>query len=87
MLSQKQRFRLTTGDMRRLCTEKDFTLATSTHCPAPSRSWLQAGIEAGEAGIQRKALIHFESFADTFEGAGGDADLIIRALKSIPDLS
>lgn len=52
-----------------------------------SRSWSQAGIEVGEAGIQRKALIHFESFADTFEGAGGDADLIFRALKSTLDPS
>ena len=37
--------------------------------------------------LKVEALIHFESYAATFETAGGDSDLILRALESIPDPS
>lgn len=36
-------------------------------------------------GLKEQALTHFESFAATFETAGGDSDLIRRALESIND--
>ena len=35
--------------------------------------------------LKEQALIHFESFAATFETSGGDSDLIRRALEQLPD--
>jgi hypothetical protein len=35
--------------------------------------------------LKEQALIHFESFAATFETSGGDSDLIRRALEEGPD--
>ena len=35
--------------------------------------------------LKEQALIHFESFAATFETSGGDSDLIRRALEALPD--
>jgi hypothetical protein len=32
-----------------------------------------------------EALIHFESYASTFETAGGDSDLVLRALQQLKD--
>jgi hypothetical protein len=37
--------------------------------------------------LKVEALSHFQSYAATFETAGGDSDLIRRALESIPDPS
>jgi hypothetical protein len=35
--------------------------------------------------LKEQALIHFESFAATFETSGGDSDLIRRALEQLDD--
>ena len=35
--------------------------------------------------LRRRASIHFESHAATFETAGGDSDLIRRALEALSD--
>jgi hypothetical protein len=35
--------------------------------------------------LKEQALMHFESFAATFETSGGDSDLIRRALEQLPD--
>lgn len=35
--------------------------------------------------LTKQALIHFESFAATFETSGGDSDLIRRALEQLTD--
>ncbi len=35
--------------------------------------------------LKEQALIHFESFAATFETSGGDSDLIRRALEALPE--
>jgi hypothetical protein len=35
--------------------------------------------------LKEQALIHFESHAATFETAGGDSDLIRRALEALPN--
>jgi hypothetical protein len=35
--------------------------------------------------LKEQALIHFESFAATFETSGGDSDLIRRALEQLPE--
>jgi len=35
--------------------------------------------------LKEQALIHFESFAATFETSGGDSDLIRRALEQLND--
>jgi hypothetical protein len=35
--------------------------------------------------LKELALIHFESFAATFETSGGDSDLIRRALEQLDD--
>jgi hypothetical protein len=37
--------------------------------------------------LKRRALIHFDSYAGAFNTAGGDSDLILEALESIPDPS
>jgi hypothetical protein len=35
--------------------------------------------------LKEQALIHFESFAATFETSGGNSDLIRRALEALPN--
>jgi hypothetical protein len=35
--------------------------------------------------LKKQALIHFESFAATFETSGGDSNLIRRALEQLND--
>ena len=35
--------------------------------------------------LKEQALMHFQSFAATFETSGGDSDLIRRALEQLPD--
>jgi len=35
--------------------------------------------------LKEQALIHFDSYAASFETSGGDSDLIRRALEQIPD--
>jgi hypothetical protein len=35
--------------------------------------------------LKEQALMHFQSFAATFETSGGDSDLIRRALEALPD--
>jgi hypothetical protein len=35
--------------------------------------------------LKEQALIHFDSFAATFETSGGDSDLIRRALEQLPE--
>jgi len=35
--------------------------------------------------LKQQALIHFESYAASFETSGGDSDLIRRALEALPE--
>lgn len=35
--------------------------------------------------LKEQALIHFDSYAASFETSGGDSDLIRRALEQLPD--
>ena len=35
--------------------------------------------------LKKQALIHFESYAASFETSGGDSDLIRRALEQVDD--
>jgi hypothetical protein len=35
--------------------------------------------------LKEQALIHFESYAASFETSGGDSDLIRRALEQLPE--
>ena len=35
--------------------------------------------------LKQQALIHFDSYAASFETSGGDSDLIRRALEQLPD--
>ncbi len=35
--------------------------------------------------LKKQALIHFDSYAASFETSGGDSDLIRRALEQLPD--
>ncbi len=35
--------------------------------------------------LKGQALVHFESYAASFETSGGDSDLIRRAIEALPD--
>jgi hypothetical protein len=55
-------------------------------------SWMPRDLERLRAtrrpkppSLKEQALIHFESFAATFETSGGDSDLIRRALEQLND--
>jgi hypothetical protein len=47
--------------------------------------WLRAARRPKPLSLKKQALIHFESFAATFETSGGDSDLIRRALEQLND--
>jgi hypothetical protein len=49
------------------------------------RAMLRAARRPKPPSLKEQALIHFESFAATFETSGGDSDLIRRALEQLDD--
>ena len=48
-------------------------------------SRLRAARRPKPPSLKKQALIHFESFAATFETCGVDSDLIRRALEALPE--
>ena len=50
-----------------------------------AREFLRAARRPKPPSLKEQALIHFESFAATFETSGGDSDLIRRALEQLND--
>ena len=56
----------------------------SVPCPSYGRE-LRNARRPKPPSLKEQALIHFESFAATFETSGGDSDLIRRALEALPD--
>jgi hypothetical protein len=47
--------------------------------------WLRSMRRPKPPSLKEQALIHFESYAASFETSGGDSDLIRRALEALPD--
>jgi len=46
---------------------------------------LRAARRSKPPSLKKQALIHFDSYAASFETSGGDSDLIRRALEQLPD--
>jgi hypothetical protein len=46
---------------------------------------LRAARRPKSPSLKEQALIHFDSYAASFETSGGDSDLIRRALEQLPD--
>jgi len=55
------------------------------NCPSVGAHHLRTERRPKPLSLKEQALIHFDSYAASFETSGGDSDLIRRALEQLPD--